>query len=255
MKEILSVHNPTVQSLRALQKARGRREAGLFIAEGSKLVMEALTLRLCRTLLVQADRLAQHGALVEAATLAGCEVLSVSPAVMQAVCETKTPQGVACAAAIPALEGELTGRLLVALDGVQDPGNVGTIVRTADAAGFDGVLMSAECADLYSPKALRSTMGSALRMRVLRTDDLPGALREMKARGYAVAATELGGEDFYAHCPRERAVLVIGSEGHGVSESVRALATHHLALPMRGGAESLNAAVAAGIMMYEMARA
>ena len=76
----------------------------------------------------------------------------------------------------------------------------------------------------------------------------------MKACGYAIVATELGGADFYAHCPHERCVLVIGSEGRGVSEDVRAVATHHLALPMRGGAESLNAAVAAGIMIYEMAR-
>ena len=92
-------------------------------------------------------------------------------------------------------------------------------------------------------------------MPVRRTADLPAALEEMKARGYAIVATELGGADFYAHCPHERAVLVIGSEGNGVSAAVREVATHHLALPMRGGAESLNAAVAAGIMIYEMARA
>ena len=254
VKEIASVHNSTVQALRELQKTRGRREAGLFIAEGGKLVGEALALGLCRTLLVQADRLSQHEQLVRSATDAGCDVLSVSAAVMQAVCETKTPQGVACAAAIPPQAQMLDGSLLVALDGVQDPGNVGTIVRTADAAGFDGVLLGEGCADLYSPKALRATMGSALRMRVLRTDDLPGELEGLKRRGYAVAATELGGEDFYARCPRRHAVLVIGSEGRGVSQAVRDTATHHLALPMRGGAESLNAAVAAGIMMYEMAR-
>ena len=141
------------------------------------------------------------------------------------------------------------------MDGVQDPGNVGTILRTADAAGFDGALLSSACADLYGAKTLRATMGSVFRVPVRRTADLPAALEEMKARGYAIVATELGGADFYAHCPHERAVLVIGSEGNGVSAAVREVATHHLALPMRGGAESLNAAVAAGIMIYEMARA
>ena len=254
MKEIQSVHNPLVQSLRALQKAKGRRESGLFLAEGSKLVGEALELGLCRTLLVQQDGFEQHRLLVEAAERAGCGVLSVSEAVMQAVCETKTPQGIVCVAAMKPEAEALCGELIVALDGVQDPGNVGTIVRTADAAGFGGVLLGDGCADLFSPKALRATMGSALRMDVRRADDLAEALEAMRSRGYAVASTELGGEDFYAHCPRERAVLVIGSEGRGVSDAVRAVCTHHLALPMRGGAESLNAAVAAGIMMYEMAR-
>ena len=97
-------------------------------------------------------------------------------------------------------------------------------------------------------------MGSVFRVPVMTTENLPETLEAMKREGYAVAATELGGEDFYAHCPRGRAILVIGSEGQGISGPVRDAATHHLALPMRGGAESLNAAVAAGIMIYEMAR-
>lgn len=254
MKEITSVHNPQVQKLRELQKAKGRRETGLFLAESVKMVREALELGLCQTLIVDGARHQEQAALIGRALESGCEVLLVTPAIMQAVSEQKTPQGVCCTVRIPRLPERLTGRLLVALDGVQDPGNVGTILRTADAAGFDGALMSSACADLYSAKTLRATMGSVFRMPVLRTDDLPAALESMKAQGYAIAATELGGADFYAHCPRERAVLVIGSEGNGVSGAVRAAATHHLALPMRGGAESLNAAVAAGIMMYEMAR-
>ena len=142
----------------------------------------------------------------------------------------------------------------VVLHNPSDCGNVGTILRTADAAGFDGALLSSACADLYSAKTLRATMGSVFRVPTKRTDDLAAALEAMKARGYAVVATELGGADFYAHCPHEKCVLVIGSEGRGVSAAVRDVATHHLALPMRGGAESLNAAVASGIMIYEMAR-
>ena len=255
MKEIASARNPAVQALRELQRARVRRETGLLLADGVKLVGEALALGLCRTLIVQQDRLGQYAQTVEAAEGAGCEVLLVSEAVMRAISEERTPQGIACAAAIPDEADELHGELIVALDGVQDPGNVGTIVRTADAAGFEGVILGSGCADLYSAKALRATMGSAFRMSVRRAQDLSEALEEMKRRGYAVAATELGGEDFYAACPRKHAVLVIGSEGQGISAAVRQVATHHLALPMRGGAESLNAAVAAGIMMYEMARA
>lgn len=254
VREIRSVHNPAVQALRELQKAKARRASGLFLAEGAKMVGEALALSLCRTLVVEDARQADYAAMTAAAQAAGCDVLLVTGAVMQAVSEARTPQGIACTVAVPPQPNALAGERLVALDGVQDPGNMGTILRTADAAGFDGVLLGAGCADLYGPKALRATMGSVFRMPVRRVEDLAAELTAMKARGYAVAATELGGADFYAHCPRSRAVLVIGSEGNGVSAAVREAATHHLALPMRGGAESLNAAVAAGIMMYEMAR-
>ena len=254
MKEITSIHNPQIMAIRELQKARARREQGLFLADSVKMVREAIDLALCRTLIVDMKRREEYGELIESAVEAGCDVLLVTAAIMQALSEAKTPQGVMCTVKIPAQPHELSGRLLVAMDGVQDPGNVGTILRTADAAGFDGALLSGACADLYSAKTLRATMGSVFRVPTLRTDDLPAALCEMKARGYAIVATELGGADFYANCPHENAVLVIGSEGRGVSAQVRAAATHHLALPMRGGAESLNAAVAAGIMIYEMAR-
>ena len=254
MKEISSVHNPIVQSLRELQKAKARREQGLFLADSVKMVREAIDLGLCRTLIVERGRENDYAQEIEQAEAVGCGALLVAPSVMGALSEQKTPQGIMATVAIRPEPESLGGSLIVAMDGVQDPGNVGTILRTADAAGFDGALLSSACADLYSAKTLRATMGSVFRVPTLRTDDLPAALEAMKARGYAVVATELGGADFYAHCPHEKCVLVIGSEGRGVSENVRAAATHHLALPMRGGAESLNAAVAAGIMIYEMAR-
>ena len=254
MKEISSVHNPTVQELKDLQKAKVRRERGLFLCESAKMVREALALSLCRTLIVERGRESDYAQEIAQAEALGCDVLLVTPAILGAISEQKTPQGIMATVAMIPERDTLCGSLIVAMDGVQDPGNVGTILRTADAAGFDGALLSSACADLYSAKTLRATMGSVFRVPTKRTDDLAAALEAMKARGYAVVATELGGADFYTHCPHEKCVLVIGSEGRGVSPEVRAAATHHLALPMRGGAESLNAAVAAGIMIYEMAR-
>ena len=254
MKEISSIHNPTVASLRELQKARARREQGLFLADSVKMVREAIALTLCRTLIVERGREGDYAQEIAQAQSLGCDVLLVTAAVMNALSEQKTPQGIMATVAIRPEPQAFSGSLIVAMDGVQDPGNVGTILRTADAAGFDGALLSGACADLYSAKTLRATMGSVFRVPTRRTDDLPAALTAMRESGYAVVATELGGADFYAHCPHEKCVLVIGSEGRGVSPEVRAVATHHLALPMRGGAESLNAAVAAGIMIYEMAR-
>ncbi|MBP3427001.1 MAG: RNA methyltransferase [Clostridia bacterium] len=254
IKEITSVHNPAVQAIKDLQKPRARRESGLFLAESVKMVREAIALSLCRTLVVDGARRQEHAQLIEDALAQGCDVLLVTSAILQAVSEQKTPQGVLCTAAMLPEPEAIHGDKIIALDGVQDPGNVGTILRTADAAGFDGALLGAGCADLYGAKTLRATMGSVFRVPARRTDDLAAALTAMREDGYQIVATELGGEDFYAKCPHSRCVLVIGSEGRGVSPQVRAAATHHLALPMRGGAESLNAAVAAGIMIYEMAR-
>ena len=173
--------------------------------------------------------------------------------VLAAVCDTKTPQGIA--AVVHMADVPLTGPRLVAMDGVQDPGNVGTIIRTADAAGFDGIILSNQCADVFSPKVLRATMGSIFRMGIRVTDDLPGLLGKMVQDGASVLSSQLDGEPFYQRSPlNERFVLVIGSEGNGVTDEVKAVATHKVKLPMRGGAESLNAAVAAGIMMYELTR-
>ena len=249
MERITSLKNPRVLTWRSLKDRKGRRETGCFLVEGRKMVAEALASPFpVEALLIDEARLN------EAELPAGIPAYALPEHVLAAVCDTKTPQGVAAVVRIAETAG--AGERLVVLDGVQDPGNVGTIIRTADAAGLDGVLLSAQCADAFSPKVLRATMGSVFRMRIRVTDDLPGALEALKADGYSVLSSQLDGEPFDAAASRISGhfALVIGSEGNGVSAPVRALATHRVALPMRGGAESLNAAVAAGIMMYGLMR-
>ena len=173
--------------------------------------------------------------------------------VLAAVCDTKTPQGIA--AVVRMKEQSALGKHIVVLDGVQDPGNVGTIIRTADAAGLDGVLLSTQCADVFSPKVLRATMGSIFRMNLRTTDDLPGELTKLREKGYSILSSQLDGTPFYEREKvAEQFALIIGNEGNGVSEQVQQTATHRVRLPMRGGAESLNAAIAAAIMMYELMR-
>lgn len=249
MERITSLKNPRVLLWRSLKDRKGRKETGCFLVEGWKMVAEALR----SGFLVDAV-LIDEGRLSDATIPDNVPVYALPEYVLAAVCDTKTPQGVA--AVVRIIERDSLGRRLVALDGVQDPGNVGTIIRTADAAGFDGVLLSSQCADAYSPKVLRATMGSVFRMNVRVTDDLPGALSALKGEGYAVISSQLDGQPFGQVAPTIDGsfALVIGSEGNGVTEPVRALATHRVALPMRGGAESLNAAVAAGIMMYGLMR-
>ncbi|HPR79524.1 MAG TPA: RNA methyltransferase, partial [Candidatus Limiplasma sp.] len=146
------------------------------------------------------------------------------------------------------------GDKVILLENVQDPGNVGTILRTADASGFQTCILTPGCADPFSPKALRATMGSVFRVPCVQSDDAAQTVLTLKTAGYAVLASVLDGEDFYNR-PKlpQKVCVIIGNEGAGITPQTVAEATHRFRLPMRGGAESLNAAVAAAILMYEIA--
>lgn len=253
MQGITSVQNPHIRALRALKEKKERDASGRFIVEGRKMVEEALAHATVYSAVVEERRQEGLQPLLHALQAANVPVWMVPRRVLEAVCDTKSPQGIAAAVGMPSPNGVTAGKHWIALDGVQDPGNVGTMLRTADAAGFAGMILGPTCADIYGSKALRATMGAVFRLPVTRAQDLAELLAAWRHRGYAILSSQLDGQDFYARDPLpERCVLVIGSEGEGVSEPVRALATHRMALPMRGGTESLNAAVAAGIMMYEL---
>lgn len=248
MERITSLKNPKVQQWKSLKDRKGRRETGCFLAEGRKMAEEALLSGFqVEALLVDEARLNEF------ALPDGVPVYALPEHVLAAVCDTKTPQGIA--AVVKMQTNAAMGRKVVALDGVQDPGNVGTIIRTADAAGLEGIILSEQCADVFSPKTLRATMGSIFRMPLAVTGDLPGYLTSLRENGYSVISSQLDGEPFYQRQPvGERFCLIIGNEGNGISDEVKATATHKVKLPMRGGAESLNAAIAAGIMMYDLMR-
>lgn len=246
MEHITSLKNPKVTAWKALKDRKGRRESGCFLVEGRKMVEEALASAFdVETVLVQEGMELPDGLTMP--------VYELPAHVLAAVCNTKTPQGIA--AVVRMKEQSALGKHIVVLDGVQDPGNVGTIIRTADAAGLDGVLLSTQCADVFSPKVLRATMGSIFRMNLRTTDDLPGELTKLREKGYSILSSQLDGTPFYEREKvAEQFALIIGNEGNGVSEQVQQTATHRVRLPMRGGAESLNAAIAAAIMMYELMR-
>ena len=186
----------------------------------------------------------------------GLRTYLVTRGLLESICDTKTPQGVCASFETPApMDAESLPDRIVALDGVQDPGNVGTIWRTADAAGFEALLLGAGSADPLSPKVQRSAMGSGFRIPFAQSESLAETLIQLREKGWHVIASDLQGADFYARGDLgERFVLVIGNEARGISDGVKDAADVRLKLPMRGGAESLNAAVAAGIMMYELMR-
>ena len=252
MERITSRKNPLLEHMRRLDGAAYRRERGEFLCDSPKLVEEAL----------------RHGAQVLTVAVSdGMEpprglasdvrCVTVPPDVMASISPVRTPQGMLAVCRTPGtvLPEKLTGRRYAVLDGVQDPGNVGTIWRTADAAGFGAVIFGKGTADGYSPKVQRAAMGSGFRLAQLTTDDLAQTLIELRGRGYRVIASLLDGEPFFERGDLgEKYVLVIGNEARGISDAVRAQADVRLKLPMYGGAESLNAAVAAGIMMYDLVR-
>ncbi len=242
---ITSRTNETVKQTRALTQARARREQGLHLVEGEKLVQEAIASG-CAV----ARLFVEEGFIAPEADAE--QTVTVSRGVMEALCESRTPQHVCAAVRTPstAAPAAFPAGLIVILDCVQDAGNLGTIVRTADAFGAAGVFVGTGSADPFSGKALRAAMGSTYHLPVWQ-GDAAAALDALAAQGFVCLCGHLQGE---AALPdvTARMALVIGNEGNGVSNAVAARCLRYR-LPMPGRAESLNAAVAAGILIYELA--
>lgn len=253
MEQISSSQNPAVKLARSLKDRKARMAEGCFLVEGAVMIREALSCRLKMRMLFARE--SEIGFARE--MQAHCESCYLVPdRLLAQICDTQTPQGVCAVFTLPPMArlNELPDRI-VALDGVQDPGNVGTIWRTADAAGFGAVIFGKGTADGYSPKVQRAAMGSGFRLGQYVSEDLAQTLAELRSRGYRVIASLLDGEPFFARGDiGAKYVLVIGNEARGISAAVREQADVRLRLPMYGGAESLNAAVAAGIMMYDLVR-
>lgn len=254
---ITSRKNDAVKRFRELLRSKSLRDSeALIAAEGDHLCGELVK---CGYEIVFAliTEKAQEKYPQTADTLccAAAETAVISAELAEYISDTKAPQGLfALAKRRPAPVGFSGAKRLVLLDGVQDPGNVGTIVRTAEALGFDGAAMSQDCADIWSPKALRSSMGSALRLPCI-TGELTDIITTLKSDGFSVygamlddTAARLGEIDF-----PEKAAVVIGSEGAGISRKVAALCSRAVYIPI-SGAESLNAAAAAAIILWELSK-
>ena len=253
MERITSRQNPLVAHVRKLNSSRSaRRESREFVGEGPKLLAEAV----------------KNGTELTAVIGTGVEQFNLPESVRQvevprdllhSMCDTKTPQGVLFLCrmtdtAVPE-NGTLPGNRYLVLDGLQDPGNVGTIWRTADALGADGLILVHGCADPFSPKTVRATMGACFRLPVyeVEAEDLPGLLERS---GLPLNATALREDTVDVRdADLTKAAVVIGSEGRGISDQLLDMSTKTLKIPLRERCESLNAAVAATVVLWEMARA
>ncbi len=258
MKNIASADNHTFRQMKALLTAKGRTEQGLLLAEGPHLVQEALRAGVpIAAVAVGASALGRHEELLDACVASGAQALLLADRLLDALCDTRTPQGIVAAVGIRRLGLEwlagCEGRLAVVLENVQDPGNVGTILRTALAV--DGAF-SLLCggADPWSPKVVRASQGAVFHLPIVEEAAAPQAIERLNALGWHCACAHLAGQDFFARQSRARTALVIGNEGAGVSAQAAAACQGLYRLPMGAKAESLNAAVAAGIMLYDLWR-
>ncbi|MBQ9347477.1 MAG: RNA methyltransferase [Oscillibacter sp.] len=261
MEHITSRANPLIARVRKLANdAAYRRESAAFVCDGIKLLNEALL-----PCAAGGDNTVETVLFSDTAYPGGAGLPPMSSAVrlvevpdgVLSVCSpSKTPQGVLCVCAIPpqVLPDTLDGRRYLALDGVQDPGNVGTILRTADAFGADGLFLLPGCADLYHPRTVRASMGAVFRLPAwtCQLGELADLLDRSRLSLYG-AALRADAKD-----PREtdlfRCALAIGSEGRGLSAEVLDLCAGVLRIPMRARCESLNAAAAAAVLLWEAAR-
>ena len=251
---ISSTSNAKVKHMVHLQKsAKARKDENCFLVEGPRMFFETPADRLCECYVTEeflhkyGDRMKEYRYEVISDTV--CRYLS----------DTKTPQGVI--AVVKRQEPSLDFLLkkeknpcFFLLENLQDPGNLGTMIRTGEAAGITGIIMNRETVDPYNPKVIRSTMGAVFRVPFLIVEDLSEAVASMKKAGIQVYAAHLKGDNFYRHDYRKGCAFLIGNEGNGLTPEMASLADALITIPMKGNVESLNAAAAATILMYESLR-
>ncbi len=252
MADITSFSNNKCKYIRSLAQRKARLEYGEYIVEGVKAVRDAFDARAEVSAIYISE---SFRARADFDYPAKVPVYTVSDSVFERMCDTRTPQGIL--AAVKLDDRRFTPGLsayYVYCDGISDPGNLGTIIRTADAAGFDAVLLSENCADAYAPKTVRAGMGSHFHVDVY-TGVGASDLVQMKKDGFMLVGGDIGGgtADYREPDYAKPLVIAVGNEANGISEEILGIC-RRVKIPIYGRAESLNAAVAASILMYEAAR-
>lgn len=258
---ISSRNNPLVKNFRQLHTPKGRREAGLFLLEGTHLLTEACGVNYpLETICATPEWLERHDNLWEKAISLASRVELVTPEVLQVMATTVQPDGVVATAIsrgevkLPAT-GISADFLGIAGETLQDPGNVGTMIRTAVATGVQGLWLSRDSVDGENPKVLRASAGQWFRLPIVTAPDLGEVVRSLQAQGVQVIAanprTEL---TYYQVDFTVPTLILLGNEGAGLSADLLALADRQVQIPLLGGVESLNVAISSAVMLYEAQR-
>lgn len=253
---ITSLQNPQVKNIIKLnQKAKERRERKLFVAEGRKMFLEAPAQWIEKVYVSEA--MEEDGEVMERASRFPLEI--VADTVFRQMSDTQSPQGVLTVLHTPSYQEEELLKepdpLVMILEDLQDPGNVGTILRTGEGAGVSGIFLTKTCVDITNPKVIRATMGSVYRMPFVYVEDVPYLKKSLAKKGIRFFAAHLQGKKaYYEESYQGGTAFLIGNEGKGLTGQAAAEADSLIRIPMCGQVESLNAAMAAGILMYEAAR-
>lgn len=253
---LTSVRNPLVKQIRALHQAKGRREQGFFLLEGTHLVEAAWRAqRSFATVCYTADWQARYPDLWTQVTQQAERLEVVTPEVLRAIATTVEPDGIVATVARSTTPAPQFQQLGLVLETIQDPGNLGTMIRTMAAVGGDGILLSSDSVDLDHPKVLRASAGLWFQVPMRTSDDLPATLQQYRQQGFQIIATLPTATPVYWTVDLSvPTLLLLGNEGAGLSPALAARADQAVNIPLSPGVESLNVAIAAALLLYEAKR-
>ena len=258
MQVISSKDNDLIKHIRKLKDKKYRDENNEYIIEGIKLIEEAVKENAEIKKVIVCDDTTRTYEIPTNVMLeiAKYECVYVTEKIFNMITQVTNPQGIMAIVKKNVTNSEIdySQDIIVVLDGVQDPGNLGTILRTVDSVGLSQIIVSKETADAFNPKVVRSTMGAIFRVKVIECEDLKKVLKEMKKRKIKVYATDLQTDKSIYDVDYQKSAIIIGNEANGVSRDILELADEKIKIPMIGKTESLNAAVATGIILYEVIR-
>lgn len=256
---ISSQSNSRIKNLiQLMKKARARKEQGIFVIEGLKMLEEARASKLLLQVYVS-EGFYESRCKTDSGFFSGLDYEVVTDTLFAGIADTITPQGVLGTSAMPSynLKAMVDNpeACLLLMEDIRDPGNMGTMIRTAEGAGLSGIILSPSCVDIYNPKVVRSTMGSIFRVPIYQSEDFYDDLMTMRNKGISIYAAHLSGKPYDTEGGfTEKCAILVGNEANGLSDRALGLADASIKIPMAGRVESLNAAVAASILMYEAAR-
>ena len=258
MQIITSKDNELVKDIKKLKEKKYRDNFNKYIVEGVRLVTEAIQENADIECIVVCEDCMQENILDKKIMyeIAKLNCIYVNEKVFATITDVSNPQGILAVVKRQNQKAKINydEDIIVVLDGIQDPGNLGTILRTVDSANLKQIVVSSETADCFNSKVVRSTMGAIFRVNVIKSENLIDDLIEMKNHGFEVVVTSLDTNDSVYDIKYNKKVIVIGNEANGVSKDVQDVADKKVKIPMLGKTESLNASVAAGIMIYEYVR-
>ena len=258
MQIITSKDNEIIKNIRKLKEKKYRDANNEYLIEGIKLIKEAVEEKAKIKLIVVCEESIEDGDIDQKLLyeIAKYDCIYVNKKVFSILTDVQNPQGILAVIEKKNNEENINYKedIIVVLDGIQDPGNLGTILRTIDSVGLSQVIVSKEKADSYNPKVVRSTMGAIFRVNVIESEDLLQTLKNLKKHKYKIMATSLETNNSIYDVEYNKKVIVIGNEANGVSKNVLEYADEKIKIPMLGKTESLNASVATSIILYEYVR-